>query len=233
MRLWIIIVLLLLSASAAAQETTSAPAAPTIEPTMLELVAEDGLKLSGAYYRAHEGDAPAVLLVHQLYATRKSWDTVIQPLLDAGFRVLAVDVRGYGSTRGRINWAAAQSDVRLWLEWLAAQGGTTGVYAIGSSMGSSLALVACDAVDACRGAVALSPGLNYYGVSIADAAAQDFRKLIVYADRDRYPVLAAPEIQKLENPSNEFLVFPGRSHGMDLFRNHQELLALMIEWLTQ
>lgn len=198
--------------------------------TPVEISADDGLTLSGTYYGTG-GDAPAVLLLHQLYTTRASWDRLIQPLQDAGYRVLSVDMRGYGATRGRINWTQAQTDAALWLEWLAAQPGTQRVYTMGSSMGSSMALIACGAVEACRGAVALSPGLNYYGVSVMGPLESGFSKLIVYADRDRWPARAVPAIEALANAAITLRSYPGRAHGMDLFTQYDDLLPALIEWL--
>lgn len=203
------------------------------EPLLVELVAEDGVKLSGGYYASPNGSGPAVLLVHQLYTTRTSWQPLIQPLLDSGYHVLAVDVRGYGASKARLNWAQATTDSRQWAEWLASQSGVESVQVIGSSMGSALALNACAAYEGCKGAVALSPGLAYYGVSIADALESDFPKLFIYADRDRYPALLAKHLATSETVSAalEQQVFTGRAHGMDLFRTYPELKASIIAWL--
>jgi pimeloyl-ACP methyl ester carboxylesterase len=223
MRIWMLTLALLLGALLTVQAQDAG--------TPVELTAADGLTLSGTYY-ATAGDAPAVLLLHQLYTTRASWDRLIQPLQEAGYRVLAVDMRGYGLTRGRINWTQAQTDAALWLEWLATQPGTQRVYTLGSSMGSSMALIACGAVESCRGAVALSPGLNYYGVSImGPLEAAGFAKLIVYADRDRYPARAVPAIEELENASITLRAYAGRAHGVDLLTQFDDLAPALIEWL--
>jgi len=203
------------------------------EPVMVELIAEDDVALSGAYYASTVSDGSAVLLLHQLYATRTSWTPLIQPLLDAGYHVLAVDVRGYGSSKARINWVQAVTDSRQWAEWLAGQAGVQRVYVMGSSMGSALALNACDAYESCKGAVAISAGLAYYGLSVSEALAADFPKLLVYADRDRYPALLAPHVAELENPAIEQQVFVGRTHGMDLFTQYPDLLTQVIGWMSE
>lgn len=220
-----LVVLTLIIGGANAQESP--------EPVLVELIAEDGVALSGAYYASPAGDGPSVLLLHQLYATRTSWTPIIQPLLDAGYHVLAVDVRGYGSSKARINWVQAVTDSRQWAEWLAGQAGVQRVYVMGSSMGSALALNACDAYESCTGAVAISAGLAYYGLSVSDALAADFPKLLVYADRDRYPALLAPHVAELENPAIEQQVFVGRTHGMDLFTQYPNLIAQVIAWFSE
>jgi pimeloyl-ACP methyl ester carboxylesterase len=42
--------------------------------------------------------APAVVLLHSSVCDRRMWQAQRQPLLDAGFRVLALDFRGFGDT---------------------------------------------------------------------------------------------------------------------------------------
>ncbi len=224
---WLIalMALTLIIGAASAQESP--------EPVLVELIAEDGVALSGAYYVSSVGDGSAVLLLHQLYTTRASWTPLIQPLLDAGYHVLAVDVRGYGSSKARINWAQAVIDSRQWAEWLAGQASVERIYIMGSSMGSALALNACNTYDSCKGAVAISAGLAYYGLSVSDALAADFPKLLVYADRDRYPALLAPHVAALENPAIEQKVFVGRTHGMDLFTQYPDLIAQVIGWMSE
>lgn len=44
------------------------------------------------------GDGPAVLLVHSGVGDRRMWHPQWQPLIDAGYRVIAPDLRGYGDT---------------------------------------------------------------------------------------------------------------------------------------
>lgn len=47
---------------------------------------------------AEQGDGPLVLLLHGWPETWYSWRKQFQPLVDAGYRVVAPDQRGYGST---------------------------------------------------------------------------------------------------------------------------------------
>lgn len=216
---------------AAAQETPP-------QGTLVEIQAEDGLKLVGEYFAPHEGDFPAVLLLHQLYTTRRSWRGVIPSLLDQGYRVLAVDLRGYGASRGAINWRAAQDDTQAWLAWLRAQPGVQGnqVFIMGSSMGANLALVGCAQAEACAGAVALSPGWNYFGVYTEDAVLSGRHTLIVYADRDRQPGREVPQMIARAAEHNlssvSALSYPGRAHGIDLFRVDADLLDTIIGWMN-
>lgn len=228
----VLIVWVMLTFSAAAQE--SAPAAPTVSdptaPHLIDLPASDGLTLRGAYFAPH-AEAPAVLLLHQLYTTRHSWDALTLALMESGYNVLAVDLRGYGKTRGSINWAKAQEDTQRWAAWLSQQSGVQSVTLIGSSMGSALALTGCAGFDSCKGAVAISPSLNYFGVSTEAAITDGFPILSVYAENDRYPSEDMPTMQELAGDKMTVIMLTGRAHGIDLFRQDETLIPSIIEWV--
>ncbi|MET3962225.1 pimeloyl-ACP methyl ester carboxylesterase [Marmoricola sp. OAE513] len=60
----------------------------------MALVATNGIRLE-----VHEhGTGPAVLLLHGFPGTSYSWRHQIGPLADAGYRAVAVDLRGYGAS---------------------------------------------------------------------------------------------------------------------------------------
>ncbi len=197
----------------------------------VEITAADGKTLYASYYAA-AGDGKAVILLHQLYTTRDSWTPLIEPLLNAGFDVLAVDLRGYGQTRGKINWKAAQQDTLDWAAWLVSQPGVTGLLLVGSSMGSNLALVGCAGISECTAAVAISPSLNYFGVKTSDAMQAGFPALIVYAEQDRYPKADVPGMLELGAGHTDLIHFSGRTHGMDLFAEHADLAGSIVTWLA-
>jgi pimeloyl-ACP methyl ester carboxylesterase len=48
------------------------------------------------YQEAGDGDAPAMLLIHGFCASNFVWNEALVPLADAGFRVVAPDLVGYG-----------------------------------------------------------------------------------------------------------------------------------------
>lgn len=54
----------------------------------------DGLRVH--YLEAGERDAPVILLVHGLASSNFVWNDVLLPLADAGFRVVAPDMIGFG-----------------------------------------------------------------------------------------------------------------------------------------
>lgn len=197
----------------------------------VQIEAADGKTLYGSYFASSQADGPALLLLHQLYTNRSSWDPLIPLLLDSGFKVLTVDLRGYGQTRGKIKWKAAQQDTLDWANWLTTQPGVTSLALIGSSMGSNLALVGCTAVEGCAAVVAISPSLDYFGVKTADAVQAGFPILVVYADHDTYPRQDMPEMLELGGDHITTIHYPGRTHGMDLFSEYEDLGTQIVGWL--
>lgn len=226
-----ILALLLVAGGVWAQE--DAADTPPFVPQRVEITAEDGLTLVGDWY-LRDGNAPTVLLLHELYTTRTSWEESIATLAGVGFNVLAVDVRGYGETRGRINWPQAVHDAGLWLNWLHDVAGVrqNGISTMGSSMGSSLAIISCAQADFCRTAVALSPGWRYYGISLADHLTAK-PTLAIYAQRDRWPALGIPRMQEAAPEMLAVHALAGNKHGMKLLEAEFEtLMPLVVQWLA-
>lgn len=121
-----IIAVLLFSANAAAQKTVSFPT-------------EDGGVIYADVYG--EGDR-GVVLVHGGQFNKESWAKQAQVLVAAKFRVLALDLRGYGKSRGPDD--SAPMDAPLHLDVLAAvrylrKNGVKSVSIVGGSMGGSAA----------------------------------------------------------------------------------------------
>ena len=62
---------------------------------------DDGVTVAGAW-DAQGHPAPAVLLVHSYMRSHADWDVVAGRLHEAGFGVLAIDLRGHGASVGSI-----------------------------------------------------------------------------------------------------------------------------------
>ncbi len=98
-------------------QDASTPTAPT--PVRVEVQAADGLTLVGDLYNAElDVQTPAVLLMHMYGGRRTDWRALIPALTGAGYRVIAVDLRGHGETGGSNDWQAAVGDVQTWLDWM-------------------------------------------------------------------------------------------------------------------
>lgn len=205
------------------------------DSTLVEIPADDGLTLIGDFY-ALEDDAPAVLLLHMLNSDRAAWEPLIPALTDAGYHVLAVDLRGHGDTGGANDWELAVTDVQTLLDWLKSQDGVTDVVIIGGSIGSNLALIGCGNDPDCVTAIALSPGLDYRGLQPEDSLVTDLeeRSALLIGSHNDNPS-GADIRQMATNARGEVAMwlFPGRTHGTNLFgaANGETVISLIVSWL--
>lgn len=218
-------------------QASSHPRSATIvEARIVRASATDGLDLLGDFYLI-DSDQPTVLLLHELYTTRASWNAFIDPLLLAGYNVLAVDLRGHGATQGAINWPQAVSDVQTWLNWLRLEAGVRadGISIMGSSMGANLAIVGCANDPLCVTAIAISPGWRYFGIGVKNAFERGLGQrpaLLIYAERDRWPALGVPQMLDAATGSVITRVFPGNLHGMNLLNAESAaLIPDLLHWL--
>lgn len=224
-----LILLFTLSSTIAAQDKE----VPEITPEQVMTQAEDGLRLRADFYLVNP-ERPTVILLHQLYTTRASWADTIPVLLGNGYNVLVPDVRGYGATRGALNWGKAVTDVQAWFNFLRMEAGVRGdaISTMGSSMGSTLAIIGCANDEFCRTSIALSPGWDYYRISLADSIAVK-PTFVIYAERDRWPALGIDNMREAAPETMAVHVYEGNAHGMNMLKAEFEtVMPMIIEWLA-
>lgn len=209
-----------------------------MDTELIEIAASDDLTLVGDLYRPDEMDdnAPAILLMHMLNSQRSAYDPLIPYLLDAGYIVLNVDLRGHGDTGGFADWDLALEDVQAWFDWLREQDGVDAsrVATIGASIGSNVALLACGNDADCVTAVALSPGENYRNVEPVSAISEGLNAFLIAAHNDSY---SADSVRTFLNESTGFVnvrLYTGSAHGTRLFDNSLESVAnAIVDWLDE
>lgn len=114
---------------------------------MPELTLPHGVTIH--YEEHHPEGSPAVLLLHGLGSAGADWLLQFEPLVQAGYRVLAPDLRGFGrsSWPGHTSVQAMAGDVALLLREL----GAAPAHVVGISMGGTVALqLALDQPDLVR-----------------------------------------------------------------------------------
>jgi pimeloyl-ACP methyl ester carboxylesterase len=189
---------------------------------------EDGGTVCGDLYGS---GARGVVLAHGGRFNKESWATQGRALAEAGFHVLAVDLRGYGCSRGRgdaepMN-APLHFDVAAAVEYLRKAGAKT-VSAIGGSMGGDPAA-----------AVALRAGAIHRLVLLGSTPGGDPRQLkapvlFIMArddandDGPRLPGLRA-YYDKAPEPK-ELMLLDGSAHAQFLFETeHAERVMREIQ----
>ncbi|MBK5291061.1 MAG: alpha/beta fold hydrolase [Acidobacteriia bacterium] len=194
---------------------------------------DGGLVFADVYGKGERG----VVLAHGGRFNKESWSKQARVLADAGFRVLAIDFRGYGESRGPgqsdIYNAPLRLDVLAAVRYLRKTGAKT-VSLVGGSMGG----------DAAAGAmIEAQPGEIDRLVLLAaltDAPPEKLngRKLFIIARDDadgtgpRLPRLRA-YYEKTPEPK-EMIILDGSAHAQFLFQTDQadRVMREILRFLT-
>jgi pimeloyl-ACP methyl ester carboxylesterase len=200
---------LLLVGSAAAQKHVSFP------------TQDGGLVYADLYGEGARG----VVLAHGGRFNKESWEKQARVLEKAGFRVLAIDFRGVGQSRGPgqsdLDSAPLHLDVLAAVRYLRKAGATT-VSVVGGSMGGWAAADAT--IEAEPGEV---DGLVGLGAAAGDGPPEKMkvRKLFIVArddasgDGPRLPGIQK-QYEKMPEPK-QLIILEGSAHAQFLFQTDQ------------
>lgn len=194
----------------------------------VHLVTSDNVELVGIY--RHSGQARLAILLHMMPATKESWDSIAQVLLERGVASLSIDMRGHGESTmggtldykqfGEEQQKAKQLDLEATLDWAHAQGfDNAHIILVGASIGANLSIRALAEHADLPLAIALSPGLNYRGVTTDDAIVRirPNQKVVLVAsdDDDRPSWDSVHELRRL-NPATVLIERHGLGHGTNM-----------------
>ncbi len=216
------LVCLLLAAPAAAQQHVSFPT-------------QDGGRVYADLYG--KGDR-GVVLAHGALFNKESWAAQARPLAKAGFRVLAIDFRGHGKSRG--GPGTPRGLVGLSYDVLAAvrylhETGSKDVSVVGASLGGGASAQA--ATEAKPGEI--DRLILLAAVAIKDPQKMQGRKLFIVSEHDMLgngtPRLNVVREQYEKAPGpKKLLVLPGSAHAQNIFKTDQgpRLYHAILEFLS-
>jgi pimeloyl-ACP methyl ester carboxylesterase len=180
--------------------------------------AQDGARI---YADVYGSGADAVVLAHGGRFDKESWAEQARALVGAGYRVLALDFRGYGKSRGPASAdpmsAPLQNDVLAAVRYLRREGATK-VSVVGASMGG---------FAAGNAAAAAKPGEIDALVLLGARAGRDPQKIacpklfiVARDDADGTGQKRLPGIQASFDASpqpKQLVVLEGSAHAQFLF----------------
>lgn len=206
----------------------------------------DGVKIAGSYF-PKEGAKKCAFLLHMKPETKESWNKFAGKLNKAGFSVLAIDLRGHGESTEqngkKINFKkfpneshkACQKDVDAGIKFLAEKGfKEKDLIMVGGSVGANLAIDAMGRFSEIDLGVALSPGLEYLGVTTEDAMKKiknGQNVFIVASKDDEYSYDSVEKLQGLNPSAVELKLYEDAGHAQRIFDKHPELMDELIKWL--
>jgi pimeloyl-ACP methyl ester carboxylesterase len=182
---------------------------------------------------------PGIILLHMLGSDRQVWEDIglTNSLLEKGYAVLAVDMRGHGETGGAVDWQLAPEDLQLvWDNFTALdQIDAQHTAVVGASIGSNLALLTAANKPAVNTVILLSPGLDYRGVTTETPLEQygDRPILIVASEEDSYSADSSRTLANLAQGISQLELYNGAGHGTRMFNAQPELTPLILTWLNQ
>jgi len=196
---------------------------------------EDGGRVSADVYG---GGPRGVVLAHGGRFDKESWRSQAQALAEAGFRVVAIDFRGYGQSRGGDRLPPADDgfryDILAAVRYLRETGATT-VAVIGGSMGGT---AAAEAAAAAPGTIDRLVLLAHGAIAHPERVTG--RTLFVTARDDPYAdgsprlVTIRAQYERTLAPK-ELLILDGSAHAQLLFDTDQgeRLMTEILRFLSE
>ena len=202
------------------------------------IAAADELNLHATYNTNGAAEPqPAVLLLHMLNGNRKVWDEsgFSSYLNENGYITLALDMRGHGESLAQVDWVQAEDDLNQVWEWLIAQPEVDAAnsFVIGGSIGGNMALVTAGNQPSVKGAVLLSPGLNYRDVTTDDVIAEMDRPVLMFAmTADSYSANSVVQMEYLNAEFATASVVEGSAHGTNMLGVFEGIEAEILAFLN-
>jgi pimeloyl-ACP methyl ester carboxylesterase len=200
------------------------------------MVTKDGVAIKGTYYRPEAVNAPGVVLLHMLGRKRGDWDAFARQLQDAGYGVIAIDLRGHGESGGKREWSKMTQDAAIAADFIRSRSeiDPQRIVLIGASIGANIAINYGAQDPEIVGVALLSPGLDYHGVKTEEAVKQyGARPLFIAASsEDEYAAESSRKLDSLAQGPHQLLILENQGHGTQMLGKNNGLEEALFQWLT-
>lgn len=222
-------------------------------PQSVTIVTADQVALAGLLWAPDQAQVlqygrRGALLLHMMPSTKESWANFAPLLAEAGFTVLAIDLRGHGQSQGspthpldyRLFTPSEHREKRLDVEaaraWFEQEQGIAPVNlaVVGASIGANLALQLTAHFPDIPAVVALSPGFDYQGITALDKVRlyrPGQQLLLAASEEDNLSFRTNRELMEIK-PDSYLHEFADAGHGTTLFVNMPEFMVKVALWLS-
>ncbi len=205
----------------------------------LDFQMQDGTRVQADYYTGTVNKS--VILLHPLRRDRHVWDESIPAFQAKGWHIMAVDLRGHGESEGdhtqysEADFAKLPIDILALVAWLKQNQGPLDVVVVGASISANAAISAAAQSTTVDGLVALSPALNYHGIT-TDYRVRNVRVPVLYvtADDDEQSASAFPGLfssTATRADDKEWIQYADGGHGTDLLSTQPDLLQAIVDFV--
>lgn len=226
---------------------------------LIQLTTSDDLGIGATYYPIESNNAPAVIVLHAFGKNRDEWAGIAPALQRNGIAVLALDLRGHGTSTRRLTADGAQSidyhsfhpkdfqdmllDINAAFDWLAEQPGLDKhrIGVVGANLGANLSLQYAAINDEIAAVLVFSPRLNIHEVRtdtiITKVGKRPLR--LVVASEDEPSLLAAKRLLELRKQAGqarettELTVCTGNLQGTEIVTGTKDMPAVVFGWLQR
>lgn len=214
----------------------------------IEFSTADGFKIVGELYSPERPNGRAIVLLPMLNHDKRSWKPFAEQLQARGLTALALDLRGHGESLEqngeRRTWQQfSEKDFQnIVLDVEAASNylkkrfpNHLEPFVAGASIGANTALnYAAKNSKKTAGAVLLSPGLNYRGVSTEQTVLQYPGALFIAASsEDAYSFESSQKLFDESTSANKFFEkLENAGHGTTMLLARPALAEKILEWLS-
>ncbi len=201
------------------------------------MVTADGVHIQGTYYRPAAVAAPGIVLLHMLGRKRGDWDAFARQLQDAGYGVIAIDLRGHGESEGKREWGKMTQDAAIAADFIRSREeiDPDRIVMMGASIGANIAINYAAQDSKIVGAALLSPGLDYRGIKTEEAVKQyGARPLFIAASsEDDYAAKSARKLDSLALGPHQLLILKNQGHGTQMLGKDNGLEEAIFTWLAE
>jgi uncharacterized protein len=134
------------------------PASLPYDPSRVSITAHDQVRLVGSFYPADQPSHRCIAILHGVGSSRADMPGMTRSFQLAGFHVLLPDSRAHGESGGNLitYGLLEKEDLKRWVGFLTGQDCSSGIFALGISMGAAVLAQTLPEESRIRAAVAES-----------------------------------------------------------------------------